>query len=423
METSQKRKRKFTAAAVVLVLVVCFILAESGIRIYHLTCDRQRFVWLPDEFLAYVHSGNNTFQHHYTEGERITIEHRTNSFGFLSDEIAVKKERDTFRVLILGDSFTEAIQVSRDKNFCGRLQYFLNNYSGKKYKKAEVLNTGVSGYSPLNYYLYFKRELARFEPDVVVVQLFANDVFEDNTSRAKSLLDENGLPLKTHRYFVQKYFNHPPVKAKSLNGHPLGYRLKRFLIDKSRAFEYFYVKFYNMKKASDFNQKMIRADQYGTGDQFFILNADHVLSKNDAFREKALGYTQKCLLALKEEVESRGAEFRMVYMPMEVQLELDSYGEHVSLYIQKHMGTYFNGLLDDFSRSNDIRFLDLLGDFENNKARGLYFSRDGHLTEAGHEVASEVLFKDMTTDRSLSAFLTPKDENVAVSQSSDKGGN
>ena len=323
----------------------------------------------------------------------------------------------------MGDSFTEAIQVSRDKNFCGRLQYLLNNYSGKKYKKAEVLNTGVSGYSPLNYYLYFKRELARFEPDVVVVQLFANDVFEDNTSRAKSLLDENGLPLKTHRYFVQKYFDHPSVKANSLNGHPLGYRLKRFLIDKSRAFEYFYVKFYNMKKASDFNQKMIRADQYGTGDQFFILNPDHVLSKNDSFREKALGYTQKCLLALKEEVESRGVEFRMVYVPMEVQLELDSYGEHVSLYIQKHMGTYFNGLLDDFSRSNDIRFLDLLGDFENNKARGLYFSRDGHLTEAGHEVASEVLFKDMTTDRSLSAFLTPKDENVAVSQSSDKGGN
>ncbi|MCK5082117.1 MAG: hypothetical protein KAR31_04340, partial [Candidatus Omnitrophica bacterium] len=384
METSKGKKRKFTVAAAILVFVVCFILAESGIRIYHLTCDRQRFIWLPDEFLAYVHSGNNTFQHHYTEGERITVEHKTDSFGFLSDAIIIKKDKDTFRVLVLGDSFTEAIQVPRDKNFCGRLQYLLNNYSGRKYKKAEVLNAGVSGYSPLNYYLYFKRELARFEPDLVLVQLFANDVFEDNTARAKSLLDENGLPLKTHRYFSQKYFDHSPVEAKAFNNNPLGYRLKRFLIDKSRAFEYFYVKFYNMQKASDFNQKMIRVKQYGTGYQFFMLDPDHVLSKDDDFREKSWGYTQKYLLALKEEVESRGAEFRMVYIPMEVQLKLDRYGEHVSLYIQKHMGTYFNDLLDDFSRSNDIRFLDLLGDFENNKARGLYFSRDGHLTEAGH---------------------------------------
>ncbi len=201
---SKGKKKRFIIATTGIVLVVCFLMAETGIRIYHLTSDRQRFVWLPDEFLAYVHSANNTFKHHYTEKERITVVHRTNAFGFLGDEITLEKEKGTFRILVLGDSFTEAFQVPREKNFCGQLQSYLNDLPDKKYKKIEVLNAGVSGYSPLNHYLSFKREFAKFKPDLVLVQLFANDVFEDNTARAKSLLDEEGLPLKTHRYFVKE---------------------------------------------------------------------------------------------------------------------------------------------------------------------------------------------------------------------------
>ncbi len=238
-------------ATIGIALVACFIMAEIGIRIYHLTSDRQRFIWLPDEFLAYVHSANNTFKHHYTEEEKVTVEHKTNAFGFLGENITAEKDKGTFRILILGDSFTEALQVPSEENFCGRLQRLLNDHPDKKHKKIEVINAGVSGYSPLNYYLTFQRELTKFKPDLVLVQLFANDVFEDNTARAKSLLDEHELPLKTHRYFVKKYYDHPAVKNEDFNSNPIQYRLRRFLIEQSRAFEYFYVKFYNRNKKSE----------------------------------------------------------------------------------------------------------------------------------------------------------------------------
>ena len=104
-------------------------------------------------------------------------------------------------------------------------------------------------------------------------------------------------------YFSKKFWRHPPVLRKDFKNNPLGYRFKRFMIDQSRLFEYFYVKFYNMQKASRFHQKMIRLDQFGTGYQFFTLDPDHVLSKDEAFHAKAWGYTQKVLLALKEEVD------------------------------------------------------------------------------------------------------------------------
>jgi len=405
MENFKDKKRIFIIAAVVLTVVVCFALAETGIRIYHLTSDRQRFIWLPDEFLGYVHSGNNQFQHHFTEQERITVDHRTNAFGMIGAEITVDKNPGTYRILILGDSFTEAIQVEDNANFSARLEQQFNNLPDRKHKKTEVLNAGVSGYSPLNYYLNFKRQWAALDPDLVLVQIFANDVFEDNTARAKSLLDENGLPLKTGRYFEEKYFDHPPVIAKNFNSDPLSYSLGRFLIEKSRFIEYMYVKIYNAKKSSKFNQKMIREDQYGTGYQFFILDPTHVLSRDEEFRVKAWGYTQKYLLALKKEVEAQEANMMLFYLPMEPQLELDQYGRHVSLYISKKQGTYFNDLLDKFSRENNIRYLDLLDDFEQNKHRGLYLSKDGHLTQAGHKVVADALFRSITRDKLLAKGL------------------
>src|SRR3990167_2355492 len=254
MDKPGSKNKKFTVLTVFLVFIACLAAAEIGIRIYHLTCGRQGFVWLPDRFLGYVHPSNNRFKHHYTEDARVTVAHRTNAFGLLGEDVRQKKDKGTFRILVLGDSFTEAIQVPGDQNFCGRLQSLLSGLPDKPYEKIEVLNAGVSGYSPLNYYLAYTRELSRLEPDLILVQLFANDVFEDNEATAKSLLDEQGLPLETHRYFTEQYWQHPPVARERFNSRPAGYRVARFLMDHSRLIEYFYVKLYNAQKASAFHQ-------------------------------------------------------------------------------------------------------------------------------------------------------------------------
>jgi len=147
---------------------------------------------------------------------------------------------------------------------------------------------------------------------------------------------------------------------------------------------------------------MIPLDQYGTGYQFFILDPEHVLSKDEAFREKAWGLTQKYLLALKKEVEAQGGQLKLFYIPLEAQLTLDHYGTHISQYVYKQMGTYFNDLLRRFTGENGIPFLDLLEVFEQNKNKGLYLNRDGHLTEEGHEITARALFRYVTASGILS---------------------
>jgi len=388
---SLRKKRAFIIITVFLVIIVNLLIAEVVIRIYHHTCDRQRFIWIPDNYLGYVHTPHNRFLHHYTEQERFSIAHKTNSFGLLSEEISLEKPADTFRIIVMGDSYTEALQVSDDKNYCRQLQDLLNSRGMPTNKKVEVLNAGVSGYSPLMHYLYFQRELAHLKPDMVIVQLFANDVYEDNETRARSIMSEEGLPLKISRYFLEKHYN-KVVRADTFDANSPAYRLTKFFINKSRFFEYMYVKIINVRKQSAFHQKMVRTRDFTNGYQFFILNPEHMLTQDEAFRARTWGNTQHYLLALKGLVEDSQAQFMIFYIPMEMQLKLDKYGRHGLLYVSGFRGSYFNNMIKEFTQKNDIAFLDLLPSFKSNKMLGLYLDGDGHLTESAHAIAAGTLF-------------------------------
>ena len=82
----------------------------------------------------------------------------------------------------------------------------------------------------------------------------------------------------------------------------------------------------------------------------------------------------------------------MFYVPLEGQLGLERYGDHMRLYTTTHIGGHFNGLLQEFARKNNILFLDLLPEFERHKLEGLYLNRDGHLTDKGRQLVAGTLF-------------------------------
>ena len=66
---------------------------------------------------------------------------RTNRFGLRGPELT-DKQADTLRVLVLGDSFTMAVQVEEEETLAGRLDGKLDAAMGRD---VQVLNAGVSG--------------------------------------------------------------------------------------------------------------------------------------------------------------------------------------------------------------------------------------------------------------------------------------
>src|SRR5262249_28162330 len=76
-----------------------------------------------------------------------------------------------YRILALGDSFTEGVQVKEDELFSARLE--------KTDPELEVINAGVGGYGTIQEYLYLTNEGLRFRPDLVLLMFYDNDLSDN----------------------------------------------------------------------------------------------------------------------------------------------------------------------------------------------------------------------------------------------------
>jgi len=99
----------------------------------------------------------------------------TNSFGYRSPEIPVKKPKDTIRILCLGDSITFGWNYKSEEIYPARLEARLNR-NIKQYR-FDVINTGVPGNCAFQEYYDLKRAL-KFSPDIVIIQYTLNDITE-----------------------------------------------------------------------------------------------------------------------------------------------------------------------------------------------------------------------------------------------------
>ena len=91
---------------------------------------------------------------------------RTNSMGLLDDELRVPRAR--VRAVLLGDSFTEALQVARRDNF--------GSVAERRVRGLEVINVGYSGRSPVEYADWLEEYGPRLAPDLVIVQINDGDL-------------------------------------------------------------------------------------------------------------------------------------------------------------------------------------------------------------------------------------------------------
>jgi hypothetical protein len=105
---------------------------------------------------------------------RVTI----NQQGLRGPERTYAKTAGTRRIMVLGDSFTEAVQVAERESAVSRLEAALNGRGTDRY---EVLNAGVGGWGTGQQLVYLREEGYRYEPDLVVVLIYlGNDVFDNS---------------------------------------------------------------------------------------------------------------------------------------------------------------------------------------------------------------------------------------------------
>ncbi|MGH7907416.1 MAG: SGNH/GDSL hydrolase family protein, partial [Candidatus Binataceae bacterium] len=134
--------------------------------------------WFPYFFSYDVHRGwgleAGSHGHYDREGNSYV---RINAEGFRGPARAKAKPPNVFRVAVLGDSYTEAIQVPYRDTFCAIIQRRLSECPELKGKKIEVLDFGVDGYGTAQELITLREKTWSYSPDAVVLAVFlGNDV-------------------------------------------------------------------------------------------------------------------------------------------------------------------------------------------------------------------------------------------------------
>jgi hypothetical protein len=112
-----------------------------------------------------------TGSHWYAREFSVNI--KINSHGFRDLERHIKKDKNTVRIAILGNSMVTARQIKFEKTAGQLLEKKLNRMiSAKTGKKYEVLNFGVPGYGIDQMLLNWNHYASKFNPDYIFIYIF-----------------------------------------------------------------------------------------------------------------------------------------------------------------------------------------------------------------------------------------------------------
>lgn len=124
---------------------------------------------------------------------------RMNSLGFADREPAIPKPAGTFRVLVVGDSFVEALQVAREQ----RLQVLLERRLRAAFpgRALDVVAMGYSGTGQSAQLSFVEKHGAALAPDLVILLMVENDL--GNNSPILESIAHGWHPYHTPRLFYE----------------------------------------------------------------------------------------------------------------------------------------------------------------------------------------------------------------------------
>jgi hypothetical protein len=190
---SRTRRGTFRVLAAFLGVVIALILAEGIVRLG--SADE-----LPPAALG-VYQSHPSFGWSHRPSSSVRIDqdeyHATidiNSHGLRDREYAFQADPGAYRILVLGDSFADAVQVPLEVTFHARLEEQLDSLTKRR---VEVINAGVDAWGTDQECLYYEEEGRKYGPDLTLLFFtLSNDVRD--VSSELMLRDRGRLRLKPY---------------------------------------------------------------------------------------------------------------------------------------------------------------------------------------------------------------------------------
>lgn len=186
-----------------IIFIATFLLLEQTIRLYIFGFDSFSYKQM-ESIRSMGHSGfiqaadeeSIVYELKPNIDSRLKlVSFKTNSNGLRDKEYNISKPPDTFRVAVIGSSFTFGSGVRIEDTYHSILEDRLNNESGDL--QYEFLNFGVGGYTSRNKLATIEHKALSYEPDLI---LFVLDGSQYTDEKFKKFVPK---PKKNH--FFRSY--------------------------------------------------------------------------------------------------------------------------------------------------------------------------------------------------------------------------
>lgn len=322
----------------------------------------------------------------------------TNSLGLRDRDYASPKPPSTVRLLMLGDSFTEGAGLLLEETVAKRVERALSARGCGAY---EVVNAGVSSYSPILEYLLLQRLAPLLTPAVVVLNFDMTDVHDDLVRTETAIANDRGLPVAVPPDPIRETaLLLPPLPALG----PLGRPLNRLVL-------------YQTFRKSEAGQSLlgpVKTSPEQLAAARLIGDPEHdpmAITRGDdrPGLERAWTLTEHYLVGVRDLARSSGASFVLVVYPHAHQV---SAGESPLGRRRLGVGAGFYGSerpfarLEALGRRAGFPVINLLSTFRGRTADGPLFRHDDiHHTPAGAAVFADGVTAGLLAVRALPACL------------------
>ena len=324
------------------------VVAEVGIRF--IAPQPLQHIQLDDQ----IYFVNRPFARFtYARHREYSIDVTYNAWGFRGPIPDPSPPTDVTRILLIGDSQTEGLQVRHEETYGAVLQRSLERRVPEQ--RFEVVNLGVSAYGTHQEVLTLRRYGARVRPCWVVLGFYPGNDLSDNVRWPLVTEDGNGVRLAEHRFST---------------GHRLWLGTKVWLASVSHLYTL---------SVAQIKALLSRP----------LLGRVGLIEHSAPYAEGALRpirITEQLMLIARRDARSLGAQLIVLVIPERSQvLRFEEEPQSGRDAIEQQFVAWFD--------REAVRHVEVLAALRAARERGEspFFKIDGHLNSTGHRVVGETL--------------------------------
>ena len=328
---------------------------------------------------------------------------KTNKHGlrYNDSELDINSKKE-YRVLVCGDSFTEGFGVENRQRFSNILENDLLYNS----KKCRFINCAISGTNPHEYLFDLENLVSIYKPHLIMVCIYPNDI-----AGTTSLNDWEPYSTKISLKSLLKKF------------YPYSYKtLKDVFKPNDRSNQYMNFPENVVHYARSINIDDYLIDEWISSIPKYLLNAVREKKFNGSVLTKGLLYRDFWKDSLDiDNIDSRNRfnnmikvldywrnklniKFLFILVPSPYQCQSSF---HDSNALQHSIGCRLRNIwltepteleirLSNYTKKNNISYLDLTPYFRDNNKTLLYHPLDGHFNSLGHKLAADTIIEYFT---------------------------